>query len=200
MSQPIVTLTGEQLLAVMPRLKTVPNAVEDLLEPLNEAMQRFEIVTPLRVAAFLATIAHESGELRWMEEIWGPTKQQLKYDPPGQLAKRLGNTQVGDGKLFKGRGPIQLTGRSNYRLYGRLLGLPLESQPDLAVRFDYGILITGQFWQQRDLNTLSDRQQFTRLTERVNGGTNGLAERLAYFEKAKTVLGIGAQKGGDPGR
>lgn len=185
-------LTGKQLIEIMPRLAKEPKALEQLIEPLNDALVRFSINTPMRVAAFLATVAHESGEFRWMEEIWGPNKQQIKYDPPGNLAKRLGNTEPGDGKRYKGRGPIQLTGRANYRHFGKLLGLPLEGKPGLAAQLDHGIMIAACFWSARDLNALADREQFTKITERVNGGRNGLAERLAYFNKAKAVLGIGA--------
>ncbi len=199
MSQvPVVILTGEQLQQIMPRLRQNQRAAETVLEPLNEALAEFQINTPLRVAAFLATVAHESGEFKWMQEIWGPTKQQIKYDPPGRLAKQLGNTQAGDGKRYMGRGPIQLTGRGNYRRFGTILGLPLETQPELAAQLDHGIRIAACFWQTKDLNVLADRSEFTKITERVNGGHNGLAERLVYFERAKTVLGIGAQKGSDP--
>jgi predicted chitinase len=88
-------------------------------------MTEFAIDAPPRAAAFLAQLAHESGQLRFMEEIWGPTGQQLRYEPASSLATSLGNTQAGDGKRFKGRGPIQITGRANYQRFGTLLGADL---------------------------------------------------------------------------
>ena len=78
-------------------------------------MTEFAIESPARMAAFIAQLAHESGQFRFMEEIWGPTPAQQRYEPPSSLATDLGNTDAGDGKRFKGRGPIQITGRANYR-------------------------------------------------------------------------------------
>src|SRR5688572_18062653 len=90
------------------------------LNPLNAAMEEFEINNLRRTSAFIAQLAHESGEFNFMEEIWGPTPAQKRYEPPSDLARTLGNTQPGDGKRFKGRGPIQLTGRANYQKFGEL--------------------------------------------------------------------------------
>jgi putative chitinase len=71
-------------------------------------MREFEVTTPLRQAAFLAQLAHESGQFRFMEEIWGPTPAQRRYEG----RRDLGNIQPGDGFRYKGRGPIQITGRA----------------------------------------------------------------------------------------
>ena len=117
-------LTSSALSATMPHLNA---GRRDAFFPhLDAAMREFGIDTPPRQAAFLAQLAHESGELRYMEEIWGPTAAQRRYEPPGSLAARLGNTQPGDGLRYKGRGPIQVTGRANYRRYGGLLGLEVD--------------------------------------------------------------------------
>ena len=102
------------------------------LQPLNDAMEAHGITTPLRTAAFLAQLAHESGELQFMEEIWGPTAAQKRYEPPSDLARRLGNTQPGDGRRFKGRGPIQITGRANYKTFGDLMERDLVGNPEQA--------------------------------------------------------------------
>src|SRR5437867_7559889 len=125
-----MTITDDQLRQVMPNL--TPAKCQLYLPALNAAMQARTIDTPLRTAAFVAQLAHESGEFRWMEEIWGPTPAQLRYEPPSDLAAKLGNTQPGDGKRFKGRGPIQITGRFNYAKFGAQLGLDLIADPAQA--------------------------------------------------------------------
>jgi putative chitinase len=187
-----IIVTSDQLQQVMPRLARNPKELARIIDPLNAAMVEFKIYTPMRVAAFLAQVAHESGEFRWMEEIWGPTKQQLRYEPPSGLAAQLGNEQKNDGVRYKGRGPIQLTGRANYRHFGELLDLPLEDQPELAAEYSHGIRIAACYWHNKDLNRLADQGEFVRITERINGGVNGLAERQAYYQRAKNVLGVGS--------
>ena len=183
--------TDSQLRQIMPNL---PQAKLPLLLPhLNLAMQTYAVDTLLRTAAFVAQLAHESGEFRWMEEIWGPTAAQLRYEPPGDLAKRLGNTQAGDGKLFKGRGPIQITGRSNYKKYGELLGVDLVAEPALAAMPEYAFATAGLYWQSNGLNELADAQQFVTITRRINGGTNGLEDRQRFYERAKQVLGVASR-------
>lgn len=156
---------------------------------LREAMQRFGIDRSLRrAAAFIAQVGHESGQFRWMQEIWGPTAQQKRYEPPSPLARRLGNTQRGDGARYKGRGPIQLTGRANYRAYGTLLGLDLEGAPEQAATPEVGFAIAGLYWQRNGLNELADADDFTAITRRINGGTNGLEERRRFYDLALRVL------------
>jgi sialidase-1 len=160
-------LTEAQLRAIMPRL-TKERAAE-FLGPLNRAMSKGEIDTPLRRAAFLAQLAHESGELRYMEEIASGEAYEGRKD--------LGNTEPGDGKRYKGRGPIQLTGRFNYRKAGEALGLDLEGKPELAASPEVGCLVAGWFWQTRRLNALADDGAFREITRRINGGFRGLDQR-----------------------
>ena len=182
-------ITDAQLKQVMPNL---PQAKRQLyLPPLNAAMTANAIDVPLRVAAFVAQLAHESGEFRWMEEIWGPTPAQQRYEPPGDLAAKLGNTQAGDGKRFKGRGPIQITGRFNYAKYGGLLGIDLAGNPDLAATPAIAFATAGLFWMSNGLNALADAQRFEAVTRRINGGVNGLADRQKYYARALQVLGEG---------
>ena len=90
------------------------NRAADWLDPINAALDAFGIDTPVRVAAFLAQIGHESGYLQWTRELWGPTEQQLRYEPPSTLARELGNTFPGDGRLYRGAGLIETTGRANF--------------------------------------------------------------------------------------
>lgn len=181
-------ITDSQLQQIMPTLAAAKRQM--MLPFLNHAMDMFEINSPMREAAFLAQIAHESGELKFFEEIWGPTAAQRRYEPPSDLAKRLGNTQKGDGRRYKGRGPIQITGRFNYRKYGQLLNLDLEGNPDLAATTQIGFETAGQFWKMNGLNELADIPDFTAITKRINGGLNGLADREKYFARAKQALGV----------
>lgn len=139
---------------------------------------------PLRMAHFMAQVAHESGGFRYMEEIWGPTPAQKKYE--GRVD--LDNTQPGDGFRYKGRGPLQATGRANYRLYGRTLGVDFENHPEVVALPSLGLLVACSFWDMRGLNELADADDVLAITRRVNGGTNGLAERKAYLAKAKGLL------------
>jgi predicted chitinase len=170
----------------MPRL---PQAKRQLYLPfINKVMEIYEIDTPLRASAFLAQIAHESGELRYMEEIWGPTEQQNKYEPPSELAQKLGNTESGDGFRYRGRGPMMITGRANYQKYGDRLGVDLVGNPDLATTPQYAFSTAGLYWKLNGLNELADIQDFTTITRKINGGLNGLAEREKYYETAKDAL------------
>ena len=183
-------ISDDQLKQVMPNLPAAKRAL--YLPHLNDAMQACDITTPLRTAAFVAQLAHESGEFRWMEEIWGPTPAQLRYEPPSDLAARLGNTQPGDGKRFKGRGPIQITGRFNYAKFGGLLGIDLVGDPAQAATPEVAFATAGLFWRKNGLNELADARDFVTITRRINGGTNGLADRQMYYERAKAVLGVDA--------
>lgn len=150
--------------------------------PLLAAMARFGINTPTRVAAFLAQIAHESGQLRYVLEV----ADGKAYE--GRAT--LGNTEPGDGPRFRGRGLIQVTGRANYRacslaLFGdeRLL-----DNPELLEHLEYAALSAAWFWSSHDCNELADAGDFRALTKRINGGYNGLAERTAFWERAEQAL------------
>lgn len=182
-------ITETQLKSIMPNLAALK--LQLYLPHLNTAMQTYGVNTMLRTAAFVAQLAHESAEFRFMEEIWGPIPAQTRYEPPSELAKRLGNTQAGDGKRFKGRGPIQITGRFNYKKYGDLLGTDLVLQPDLAAQPAVAFSTAGLFWKTNGLNELADGEQFVTITKRINGGTNGLPDREKYYARAKDVLAQG---------
>ena len=180
-------LTDLQLAQIMRHASTRRRA--QCLDPLNRAMQAHRIDANLqRVAAFLAQLGHESGELQFLEELWGPTPAQKRYEPPGELARRLGNTQRGDGRRFKGRGPIQITGRANYARYGELLGLDLVGQPEQAADPEVGFEIAALFWDRNGLNALADAGDFETITRRINGGLNGLADRQRLHALALQVL------------
>ena len=154
------------------------------------AMIKGDIKTPDRIAAFLAQLAHESGEYRYMAEIWGPTEAQLGYEGRADL----GNTQPGDGRKFAGHGPIQVTGRANHRACGQYLGLDLEADPLLLTRPEYGTASAVWFWTQGngkiDLNLLADRGWFKTITRIINGGLTGLSDRRFYWDRNRALLGL----------
>lgn len=170
----------EQLKAIMPHAG--PRAAA-FVAPLNDAMDEFRIDTPARQAAFLAQIAHESGDLRYTCEIASGERYEGRRD--------LGNTQPGDGVRYKGRGLIQITGRDNYRacsvgLYGyadRLL-----SAPELLEQIGPACRSAAWFWDDHGLSELADTGSFKTITRIINGGFNGLHERLAAWQRAKEVL------------
>jgi len=171
-------ITDDELRQIMSNCAAAKRA--DYLPFIQQAMQEFDITSYLRETAFLAQLAHESGELRYMEEIASGAAYEGRKD--------LGNTQPGDGKRYKGRGPIQLTGRANYAKYGQLLGLDLVNDPTVAATKEVGFRIAGQFWKLNGLNELADQQEFKAITKRINGGYNGLDDRIKYYERAKKVI------------
>ena len=171
-------ITDDELRQIMPNCAAAKRA--DYLPYIQQAMQEFDITLYLRETAFLAQLAHESAELRYMEEIASGAAYEGRAD--------LGNTQPGDGKRYKGRGPIQLTGRANYKKYGDLLGLDLINNPTTAATPQVGFRIAGLFWKSNGLNELADQQQFEKITRRINGGLNGQTDRVMYYERAKKVL------------
>lgn len=185
-------ITNDALKQIMPKLSDAKRAA--YLPFLQRAMMEFAVNAPRREAAFLAQVAHESGEFRWMEEIWGPTAAQKRYEPPSETATKLGNTQPGDGKRFKGRGPIQITGRFNYAKYGSGLSVDLINNPDRAATPEVGFRVAGLFWQRNGLNELADREMFETITKKINGGLNGYQDRLKYYTRAKQVLGVGTTR------
>lgn len=177
-------ITLEQLRLVMPRLPAEKAA--EYLPHLVAAMEEAQINTPLREAAFLAQLAHESDQLKYWHEGWGPTEAQAKYEG----RKDLGNINTGDGRRYLGRGPIQLTGRANYRACGLALGiLDLEGNPEQAATPQVGFRIAAWYWTKHKLNAYADAGDFLRITKAINGGTNGLESRQKYYVTALEVLG-----------
>jgi len=136
--------------------------------------------TPLRLAHFMGQVAHESGGFYYMEEIASGAAYEGRAD--------LGNTVAGDGKRYKGRGPIQLTGRANYRTFGREIGIDLEAHPEIAAIPSIGIHTAVKYWDSRGLNALADADDLLAITRRINGGTNGLQDRQVRTDKAKGLI------------
>lgn len=180
-------LTAEQLLAIVP---AAAKRIHLFLPHLNKYMADFGIDTPARAAAFLAQLAHESGGLQYVREL-GSDAYLEKYDT-GPIAERLGNTAAddGDGQKYRGRGLIQITGTENYRRCGAGLNLDLLSKPHLLEDPQYAVASACWFWASKGLNNLADQGKFITITKRINGGTNGLPERIMYHERAKKALGV----------
>jgi len=152
-------------------------------------MSKYGIVGRLRVAAFIAQIGHESGQLRRVREIWGPTAVQLGYEG----RKDLGNTQPGDGAKYRGRGLIQITGRANYAMCGEALGLDLVNQPELLEQPGPACLSAAWYWASRGLNTLADAGNNKDIGSIINTGRpgrtpNGAADRDTLYAVALKVL------------
>lgn len=151
-------------------------------------LREYDIVSRLRLAHWIAQVGHESGSFRFVREIWRPTPQQRRYDPPTRLARILGNVSAGDGFRYRGRGLIQLTGRYNYALFGRALGLPLVERPELAESPEASAQVACEYWAQRKLNVLADRDDVRGITRRINGGFNGFQDRARRLVIAKATL------------
>lgn len=182
-----MTLTEQQLLQILPHARAKAGVFVSVL---NAAMARRQINTPKRMAAFLAQIGHESGQLQYVRELGG-AKYLDKYDT-GTLAERLGNTPEadGDGQFYRGRGLIQITGRHNYLMCS--IGLfnddRLLKTPELLEQPEWAAESAAWFWWVKLLNTLADQGRFTEITRKINGGQNGAADRRELWLRASKVL------------
>ena len=178
-------LTAEQLGQIMPFAGGT--RVERFLQPLNIAMDDADITTPARLAMFLAQIAHESGELRYTEEIASGAAYEYRRD--------LGNIHPGDGVRYKGRGLLQVTGRFNYAACSRWMSgnenLFLDHPEMLASDPLFAARSAAWFWTTRALNPATDRADVATVSRRINGGTNGMADRIRYYDRARMVLSVG---------
>lgn len=190
-------ISKEQLKKIVPYISA--NALETFTPHLNALLPKYHINTPQRVAAFIAQVAHESGSFKYVREIASGKAYEGRKD--------LGNIYEGDGVKFKGRGLIQITGRSNYyacsiALFGddRLL-----KNPDLLATPTYAVESACWYWSSRNLNDIADkpedwktfatirkvRKEYTKfqwLTIKINGGLNGYEDRLQLYNRALTVL------------
>ena len=147
---------------------------------LDKACERFEINTSLRLCHFLAQLGHESGQLRYVEELASGEAYEGRLD--------LGNTLPGDGVRYKGRGLIQITGRNNYALAGLSLDLPLLDNPELLEVPENAVDSAAWFWHNGKLNSLADLDDLIGITKRINGGLNGFEDREVLLKRAKEVL------------
>lgn len=160
---------------------------------LNQYGKQFGLNQPHRVAQFLAQVMHESGEFRYDREVWGPTPAQQRYD----TRTDLGNTpeRDGDGELYKGRSPIQVTGKANYAGFTAWCRKNISAnapdfvrQPDLINTDPWEGLAVFWYWSTRNLNRYADQGDIEMITRRINGGLNGYADRLALYTRTALVL------------
>lgn len=156
---------------------------DEYIAPLNLAMLEFDIRSGERPAMFLAQVAHESSGFEYTTEVWGPTAAQSRYE--GRAA--LGNVQPGDGERFKGHGLLQITGRANHEAEARFFGvdlgavIPILQSPLGACRS------AANWWSTHGCNALADAYDFVALTQRINGGLNGLDDRLARYQAVSAM-------------
>jgi putative chitinase len=197
-------LTSSQLKEIMP--KCPPAHLEKYTADVWSAMQQGQIITLLRASAFFGQIAVESGDLRFMREIWSPDKVEAQrsyerdflaawpptaQDPRNRKAHRLGNSEKGDGFLFRGWGPIQNTGRGNtFKASMELFGDDrLVKRPALLDDSAIGFLGAKWYWTSRNLNPKADVMDFKGITFDINGGYTHYDLRVDAYLRALAVLG-----------
>jgi putative chitinase len=147
---------------------------------LAATLESYDITSRLRIAHFLGQTCEESAGYRTTEEFASGREYEGRQD--------LGNTHKGDGPRYKGRGLLQLTGRANYADYGKALGVDLVNNPTLAAQPALSLKIACEYWKRHDINADCDRDDAQAVTRKVNGGLNGLSDRIAFTQKAKTAV------------
>lgn len=203
-------LTADILRAALPAAR--PTDIAKFATPLADACAEWGIDTPLRLAAFLAQIAHESGQLRTLAENLNYSAEALlrvfpRHFDAGRAAayarqperigsrvygNRMGNGDEasGDGWRYRGRGLIQVTGKANYAACGTALGLDLIAQPELLEQPAPAARSAAWFWHRHDLNGLADARDIETITRRINGGLTGLEDRKAHYARACAALEV----------
>lgn len=181
----MVTINSEFLQSILPKVSgSRSDSRSDILreiEPhLDAILKEYEIDTPLRISHFLAQLAHESDSFCTTQEYASGSAYEGRKD--------LENTDPGDGRKYKGRGLIQLTGKANYRQMGKILDLPLELHPCIAAEPVISLMIACEYWKSRDINKAADTDNIEKVTKLVNGGLNGIEDRKQYYAKFKNCL------------
>jgi putative chitinase len=151
-----------------------------LTDSINEVAEKYNINTNLRLAHFLAQVIHESGRFKYETEIASGSEYEGRKD--------LGNVQSGDGKKFRGRGFIQVTGRSNYKAVTKALGVDFLDNPELLGTPPYDMLSAGWYWDTHSLNQWADKDDIITITKKVNGGLTGITQREQWLTKCKNTL------------
>ena len=183
---------------------------EALIEPMNVAIEKADLSTPARLAAFIAQCGHESGNFRYMEEnlnykaetlcrTWPShfneeNAQEYAHNPE-KIANRAyahrmknGDEESGDGWNYRGRGWLQTTGRAGYEELSDVTQIDFLSNPDAVATPEGAAVSAAVFWEKHNLNHHVDNNDFVGLTKAINGGTIGLEDRMARYEHAMSVL------------
>lgn len=174
----MITINAVQLKSIMKNASQ--KNILTYVPLLNKYMKEFEINTRLRVVYFLATIAVESGELKYTKELADGSAYEFK--------KSLGNTTFGDGKKYKGRGLIQLTGKNNYIAYKKYCGFDVVAMPELLEKPLGATRSAGWFFDTHGCNELADLDDLEGVRKKVNGGLNGLKAFTTYVTRAKKAI------------
>ena len=159
-----------------------PHGKESILKGVvdnQHILTKYDILPGIRRQMFLAQIAHESDGFKTTREYASGARYEGRKD--------LGNTVTGDGRRFRGRGLIQLTGRANYDFFGDVVGVDIISHPELVEQFPLALEVSAAFWEHRHLNAYADQEDFEKVTRRINGGLNGYSSRLQYLEIAQDL-------------
>ncbi|MFT5112392.1 MAG: putative chitinase [Parasphingorhabdus sp.] len=181
----MIPIDGDFILTVAPRFsgfkaEAQARIVGEISAVFASTLDSYNINTSLRIAHFMGQVTHECAGFRTTEEFASGAAYEGRQD--------LGNTHPGDGKRYKGRGLIQLTGRDNYRRIGSKLDLPLEDTPEIAAEPVTSLVIACEYWLSRSIDNSADQDDLITVTELINGGLNGLEDRRKYLKKAKSAL------------
>lgn len=205
-----MNLSKENLRSIFPLSRA--ESIAKFCDQLNISMPKYEINTPLRVAMFIANVGEESGQLNNTHELWGPTHQQTLYERDftkpwrtgllktdrNYVAYNLGNSEVGDGFHKRGHGLLQTTGRNNLLALSKVFGIDFVAHPELLEGAVWACESAGYYWHNSGCNQMADKIDFDGACDLINigrktntiGDSIGYANRLAYFNKAKEILGI----------
>jgi putative chitinase len=176
----MVWLTPQILSTIAPEAD--PDRVATLVPHLNRTMVIYDITTPLRQAHFLAQVAHESDRFNALEEYASGEDYEFRDD--------LGNVYAGDGIRYKGRGLIQVTGRTNYELCSTALGFNLIDHPERLSEPNLACRSAGWFWHRNRLNPDADNDDIETVTRIINGGLNGFSDRQHLLKTAKAEFSL----------
>jgi putative chitinase len=169
-------LTRDQLTAIIGNT----SVVDKVFDPLLQTLDKYEISSRLRICHFLAQVIHESSCFYYTTEIASGKDYEGRID--------LGNTEPGDGVKFKGRGILQITGRTNYTAISNDFNVPFVDDPELLAQYPYCVLSAGWFWDKHNLNRYADQDNITLITRKINGGLNGIMDRERWLGKCKWVI------------
>jgi putative chitinase len=204
-----MTIDLQTLKAIFPHTKS--DVLAGFVDPLNKVFEKYSINTMLRKAAFLSQVGHESTGLSvWAENLNYSAERLMQVFPrafptralaaeyagkPEKIgarvyANRLGNynESTGDGYTYRGRGLIQLTGKANYQAFATAFGMSLDEAVEYMTTLEGAAMSAGWFWDSRKINSYADRGDAVGMTKCINGGTNGLQERVALYNLCKSVL------------